>query len=91
MAITVHLPSLLARHAAGVRTHLVGGATVAEALTNLTRDFPELDRRISEATAARTQFVLVYLNDEDVRHHGGWTAPLRDGDEISLVSAIAGG
>lgn len=91
MAVTITLPTVLARHAAGVRAHTVAGATVREALANIARDFPALGQRLDEATAAETQFVAIYLNDEDTRHLQGVETPLRDGDSISVVSAIAGG
>ena len=73
MAVTVSLPTVLARHAGGVRNHIVGGGTLAE------------------ATNPANAFVAIYVNDEDARFLGGLTTPIRDGDEISVVSAIAGG
>lgn len=91
MAITITLPTILARHAAGVRAHTVSGTTVREALANISRDFPVLGQRLEEATAPETQFVAIYLNDEDTRHLQGVETPLTDGDAISVVSAIAGG
>lgn len=91
MAVTVSLPAVLARHAGGVRNHVVGGGTLAEALASITRDYPDLGRRLTEATNPANAFVAIYVNDEDARFLGGLTTPIRDGDEISVVSAIAGG
>lgn len=91
MAITVTLPTVLARFAGGTRTHLVGGASVGEALDQLVRDFPEFGPRLTQATAPDNSFVAVYLNDEDTRFLGGSSAPVAAGDRITLVSAIAGG
>lgn len=91
MAVTVTVPSILARHAGGQRTHTVGGETLGEALTLLTRDYPELGRKLAEATAPETAFVTIYVNDEDARFLGGLSASLKDGDDVSVVSAIAGG
>lgn len=91
MAVTVSLPAVLARHAGGARTHTVSGATVGEALGAITRDYPELGTRLAQATNPSNAFVAIYLNDEDARFLGGLGTPIRDGDEISVVSAIAGG
>jgi len=91
MAVTIHLPALLARHAAGARAITVEGSTVAEALLAAGRAHPELARRLEEATKPEAPFVAIYLNDEDVRFLRGFDTAVRDGDEVSVVSAIAGG
>ncbi len=91
MAVTVTVPTLLARHAGGQRSHLVAGGTLGEVLGLLTRDYPELGRRLAEATAPDNAFVTIYVNDEDARFLGGLDATLKDGDDVSVISAIAGG
>jgi len=91
MAISVILPTVLARHAGGQRRHVVAGATVREAIERVTSDYPELGRRFAEATLPGNEFVAIYLNDEDARFTGGLETPVKAGDEISIVSAIAGG
>ncbi len=45
----------------------------------------------SGGTAALRRFVNVYLNDEDVRFLGGLDAPLKDGDTVTVLPAVAGG
>ena len=91
MAATINFPTVLARHAGGLRTHTVTAATLREALDSVSRDFPELGRRLAEATQPDNAFVTIYVNDEDARHLGGLDTPINDGDDISVVSAIAGG
>jgi len=91
MAVTIHLPAVLARHAGGRREHAVGGANLGDALAQVARDYPELGRRLAEATAPENAFVTIYLNDEDARFLAGLETPIEDGDAISVVSAIAGG
>jgi sulfur-carrier protein len=91
MAISLIIPTILARHAGGVRSHTVSGATVGESLGCLTRDYPELGKRLAEATAPENAFVAIYLNDEDARFLNGLETPVRPGDRITVVSAIAGG
>jgi molybdopterin converting factor small subunit len=91
MAITVTLPSLLARHAGGQRTHVATGGTVAKVLDQVAETYPELGRRLADATKPGNEFVTIYLNDEDTRFAGGLDTPTKDGDEVSVISAIAGG
>jgi sulfur-carrier protein len=91
MAVTVFIPSVLAKHAGGARSVGVEGNTVGEVLTAVGARHPELGSRLVEATAEATAFVTIYLNDEDVRFLSGADTPVADGDELSLVPAIAGG
>jgi molybdopterin converting factor small subunit len=91
MAINVTIPTVLARHAGGIRAHTVSGSTVGEAIGNLVRDNPDLGKRLAEATAPDNAFVAIYLNDEDARLLQGLDTPVNSGDEITVVSAIAGG
>jgi len=91
MAVTVRLPSLLSRFAGGARELSLTAGTVGDVLAELGVRHPELGRRLAEATDDRNPFVTVYLNDEDVRFLGGASASVTDGDELSLVPAIAGG
>jgi molybdopterin converting factor small subunit len=91
VSIVIHLPAILSRHAAGARTISAGGDTVGAVLASVEAEHPALGRRIREATETANPFVTLYLNDEDVRFHGGHAAAVRPGDELSIVSAIAGG
>lgn len=88
--ITLHLPSVLARHASG-RTVSVTGSTVGELVDDVAARFPDLGPRLRDASGAPYAFVTFYLNDEDIRFQGGFDAPVRDGDELTVVPAIAGG
>ena len=53
--------------------------------------FPGLAPRLRDAEGKPYPFVTFYLNDEDIRFQGGFDAPLADGDELTVVPAIAGG
>lgn len=53
--------------------------------------FPELAPRLRDADGRPYAFVTFYLNDEDIRFVGGFDAVVADGDEITIVPAIAGG
>ena len=91
MPITVLLPSVLAAQAEGNRSLDAGGATVGEALTQVVSRFPALGPRLRDEKGDLYPFVTLYLNDEDIRFLGGFDAALSDGDELSVVPAVAGG
>jgi len=91
MAISITLPGILSRLADGHRAVPADGATVGEAVTDLTRRFPSLATRLVDDEGAPYPFVTYYLNDEDIRFVGGFAAPVNEGDEITIVSAVAGG
>ncbi len=75
----------------GQRHHLVAGGTIGEAINHLVSGFPELGKRLAEATLPGNAFVNIYLNDDDARFAQGLETPVKPGDEISVVSAIVGG
>lgn len=91
MAITVRLPAVLAKLADGQRTHDADGATVGDVVESLAGRYPALAPRLRDAAGQPYPFVVYYLNDEDVRLGDGFAATVADGDEVTLVPAIAGG
>ena len=91
MPLTVSLPSILARLADGQRALFASGSTVGDAVADVTRRFPSLATRLVDDAGHPYPFVTFYLNDEDIRFTGGFSAPVRDGDEITIVSAVAVG
>jgi len=66
-------------------------ANVGEVLTDLGQRFPGLTDRICDASGDVRRFVNIYVNGEDIRFAGGKEHPVKDGDEVSIVPAIAGG
>ena len=91
MPVTVSLPSILARLTDGTRVLSASGETVGEAVADLTTRFPSLATRLIDDAGQPYLFVTYYLNDEDIRFSGGFEAGIRDGDELTIVSAVAGG
>lgn len=91
MALHVSLPSVLSRLADGNRSLSAAGATVGEAVTDVARRYPSLATRLVDDAGQPYPFVTYYLNDEDIRFTGGFAAAVRDGDELTIVSAVAGG
>ena len=91
MAITIKLPTQL-RDAAGNQTEAkVDGATVREALARLYEQHGELRQRISDDGGGLRRFVNVYLGGEDIRFLDGLDTPVSDGDELTILPAVAGG
>jgi molybdopterin converting factor small subunit len=91
MPITITLPNVLARLAHGQRSLEAAGATLGDAVADVSRRFPELAPRLKDAAGNPYPFITYYLNDEDVRFAGGFGASVKDGDEVTIVPAVAGG
>lgn len=91
MSVIVNLPSVLAAHTGGARTIQATGRTLGEAVADVAARFPTLAPRLRDEQGKPYPFVNFYLNDEDVRFRGGFAAPLEDGDEVTVIPAIAGG
>lgn len=91
MALTIHLPAALSRFVDGERTLTAQGATVGEAVDDAARRYPGLKDRLRDREGRPYPFVTFYLNDEDIRFGAGFGATIRDGDELVIVPAVAGG
>ncbi len=91
MAVTFSLPTVLAKLADGHSTIAVSGATLGDVVTEIAGRFPRLAPRLRDESGGPYPFVTFYLNDEDIRFRQGFATPVREGDEITVVAAIAGG
>ena len=90
MAVTLFLPTVLAKLADG-RTIESNGDTVGAVVSDVALRYPNLAPRLRDEAGQPYPFVTFYLNDEDIRFAGGLGADVRDGDEVTVVSAVAGG
>ena len=91
MAIEVRIPTILRTHTGGNKTVQGDGATLAALVDNLDAQHPGLKNRLVTDEGKLHRFVNVYVNDEDVRYLGALDAPVREGDIISILPAVAGG
>ncbi len=91
MAVPIRIPSPLRPFAGGLTVVEVEGATVAEALAGLGAKHPELAARLRDEAGRLRSHVRVYVNDEDVRFLEDEKTPLKPGDSVAIVPAIAGG
>lgn len=69
----------------------VTAATIGAAILELQVKFPGIKERLMDDTGEVRRFVNVYVNEEDIRFLQNQQTPLKDGDEISIIPAIAGG
>jgi sulfur-carrier protein len=91
MAVTIKLPTQL-RAAAGNATEAqVDGRTVGEVLDDLFAQHAELRERIADDGGGLRRFVNVYLGGEDIRFLDGLETAVKDGDELTILPAVAGG
>jgi sulfur-carrier protein len=91
MSIEVRVPTVLRKHTDGSKLVTGGGATLRELVDDLGQRYPGLRDAIVDEEGQLRRFVQTYVNDEDVRFLGGIETPLADGDEVSILPAVAGG
>ncbi len=90
MAITVKIPSQLRAATDGEAELKVTGETVGEALDAVFDQHEGLKERITQDGDLR-RFVNVYVSGEDIRFQDGLQTPVSDGDEVTILPAVAGG
>jgi len=91
MAVKVLIPTALRQYANGQNTIDCQGAKVGEVMDNLKKDYPDLETHLFSEDGQLRSFVNVYVNDENIRALDLNETALKDGDEITLVPAVAGG
>jgi MoaD family protein len=90
MAVTVSIPTILRTHTGGEKAVEASGATIAEVIEDLESRHSGLKSRLVKDGSLH-RFVNVYVNDEDVRFVGGLEATVSDGDNVTILPAVAGG
>lgn len=90
MAIEVRIPTILRTYTDGQKAVEGSGATLDELFTDLDARHAGLRDRVVDNGELR-RFVNVYLNDEDVRFLDGISTKLTDGDNVTILPAVAGG
>ena len=91
MPVKVRIPSPLRTYTNGADSIESSGASVGEILNGLKEKASGIETRLFKAPNQVNRFVNVYLNDEDIRFLKNLDTPVKEGDEISIVPAIAGG
>lgn len=91
MAVTVRIPTPLRKITGGNDEVSAEGANIAEILESLEGQYEGLKGRICEDDGSLRKFVNIYVNDEDIRFLENLDTAVKEGDELSIVPAIAGG
>jgi MoaD family protein len=89
MAVEVKVTSVLQK-ITGAKVVQGEGGTVGELLTDLDGKYPGFRKQIMQDGNLH-RFVNIYLNDEDIRYLGQLDTPVKDGDSVSILPALAGG
>lgn len=91
MTVTVKIPTPLRKIAGGQDRATVEGSTLEAVIDALESEFPGMKSRICDESGQVRHFVNIYVNGEDIRYLEGLGTPAKNGDEVSIVPAVAGG
>lgn len=91
MAVTIRIPTALRKLADGNETVQTEAGTVGDVLGALKSSHPSLAEQLVDESGKVRRFVNLFANDEDIRFLDDLDTTLADGDELSIVPAIAGG
>jgi sulfur-carrier protein len=91
MSVLVKIPTQLRAAAGGEAEALLDGATVQEVLDGLFERHDELRTRLYDDEGGLRRFVNVYVAGEDIRFLDGLKTPVKDGAELTILPAVAGG
>ncbi len=91
MTKKVRIPTPLRKLTNNEEVVEVSATTIGAAITELQSRYPGIQERLMDENGEVRRFVNVYVNEEDIRFLQNQQTPLKDGDEISIIPAIAGG
>ncbi len=91
MPTKVRIPTPLRKLTNNEEVVEVSASTIGNAIAELQTRFPGIQERLVDENGAVRRFVNVYVNEEDIRFLQNQQTPLKDGDEVSIIPAIAGG
>ena len=91
MPVQVRIPTPLRKFTGGQESVEASGSTIGAVLADLDKNHPGLRERICDADGSVRRFVNLYVNGDDIRFLANLSSAVKDGDEVSIVPAIAGG
>lgn len=91
MAVTVRIPTTMRPISGGSSTVLVEGSTLREVLVALNAAHNGFSERLFDDAGELHKFVNIFVSDDDVRYMDGLETPVKDGDTVSIIPAVAGG
>ena len=91
MSVKVLIPTPLQKFTNDRATLECSGSNIAELLESLEQNYPGIKSRLCDEQGQPRRFLNLYVNSEDIRFLEGTETPLKEGDEVSIVPAVAGG
>ncbi|MFQ5664993.1 MAG: ubiquitin-like small modifier protein 1 [Candidatus Binatia bacterium] len=91
MSVRVRIPTPLRRFTAGAEEVDASGSSITTVMEDLERRFPGLKERLCDEEGRVRRFVNIYVNGDDIRFLSSLDTSVKDGDEVAIVPAIAGG
>ncbi|WP_017622725.1 MoaD/ThiS family protein [Nocardiopsis chromatogenes] len=91
MSVSVRVPTILRTYTKDAAQVSAEGATLKDVLADLDANHPGIRARILDDSGKIRRFVNVYVGDEDVRFADGLDTATKDGVEVSIIPAVAGG
>ncbi|MEK7847688.1 MAG: ubiquitin-like small modifier protein 1 [Chloroflexota bacterium] len=91
MAVEVRVPSLLRSLVGGAKSIPASGMTVGQVLDDVESRYPGFRARVIDSNGTVKQFVTIFINGEDARYMQNLDTPVQDGDQLSILPAVAGG
>ncbi len=89
--VSIRIPMILRPHVGGASKVEATGSTLGALFDDLTTRFPGIASQVLTSDGALHKFVNVYVNDDDARYLGKLDAPIKAGDEVTILPAVAGG
>ena len=91
MSVSVRVPTILRPYTQGVSEVAVEGSTLSEVLESLDTSYPGIKGRVLDDSGELRRFVNVYVDNDDVRFAEGLQTSIKDGGQVSIIPAVAGG
>jgi molybdopterin synthase sulfur carrier subunit len=91
MAVKVRIPTPLMKLTDNKSEVTAEGSTISDIFNDLEKQFSGIKDRICEENGSPRRFINIYVNEEDIRFLDGEKTAVKEGDEISIIPAIAGG
>jgi molybdopterin synthase sulfur carrier subunit len=91
MSIKIRIPTPLRRITNGLDRLEVDASTISEGIDRMDEQYPGIRDRLLDDQGGLKEFVNIYASGEDIRFLDGLNTNLKDGDEVSIVPAVAGG
>ena len=90
MPVKVQIPTPMRQHTEGKATVEAKGATIQAVLDDLVATYPGVNSRLFDNGKVR-RFINLFLNNEDIRYLANLETAVKDGDDLAIIPAVAGG